>query len=149
MGSSGHGLQFLRIFSHYVSGGCGNVISDFSAWQFVAMWDMRYVGVIRLLFLAKHLCLIGVMGRWGSKNKHHKETCLKERCFKEIGLCFPKKVSTVPRLTMSAVGRTWCFMLRNQQTCTSPWPKLNHSDLALIFHCRFANATQSCYTYDL
>lgn len=41
------------------------------------MIRLRFLGVIRLLFLTSNLYLNGVV-RHGSKNGHHKDTCLKE-----------------------------------------------------------------------
>ena len=41
---------------------------------------IRYVGIIQLFYLIKHLYLIGVCHavKQGSKTKHHKDTCIKK-----------------------------------------------------------------------
>ena len=61
--------------------------------------DIIYVGVIRLIFLLRHLYLIGV---WlGSKNAHHNDTCLKE-----IALCL-QILLTTPHSTLNTSRRTY------------------------------------------
>ena len=89
-------------------------------------------------------CIGWSMNRWGSKNKHHKGTCLEE-----IGLCL-WTLSTIPHSIVNTCNwEDLCICLRKQQMCTSnKLLELNKGSYDLPsafwrwFIINFANATQ-------
>ena len=105
---------------------------------------IRHAGVIGLLFLIGHLLFDWCVIRWGWKNKHCNDICLKG-----IGLCLQIWLATWHSIE-NTIGRTYLFIWRiNKHPLPTIIMKSREVQISIWFlsmlHHRFANATHATF----